>query len=241
MSLNPAEKHPETKPQGAVLFDLDGTLADTAPDIAAAVDEMLTVTGHAPAGLPAVRGWIGDGAERLVARALAHALGRQPEPDRIADGVTLFLDHYAGRLVDQSRCYPGMEQLLHKLSDTGVTLGCVTNKPEAEARAVLKGLQIAPLFGSIVGGNTTAARKPSPQPISHALLTLGVPPADTFMVGDSDNDLLAAAAAGVPAIWVGWGYQARPSASPGSYVTARNVPALEGLLASASSSVLAHG
>ncbi|MEC9342151.1 MAG: phosphoglycolate phosphatase [Pseudomonadota bacterium] len=215
---------------GTVLFDLDGTLADTAPDIAAALDEVLAAQGHPPAGLDAARGWIGNGVERLLERALLDATARRPKADEVARAVRAFLGSYSTRLVARSCCYPGMIDLLGALSGCGIRVGCVTNKPEAEARAVLEGLGIAPLFGCVVGGDTTPEKKPSPLPVQRALAVLGAARESTILVGDSDNDLRAATAAGVRSIWVTWGYQAPPQAPADNFRIAESVARLKEFL-----------
>ena len=216
----------------AILFDLDGTLADTAPDIAAAIDRMLVDASLPEAGLETVRGWIGNGAERLVERALCWACGQRPRTEQVTVGVGAFLNHYDSRLVAQSRCYPGMTELLKALVDRGFVLGCVTNKPERQARAVLTGLGVAPLFRCVIGGDTTAQKKPSPEPVRRALAELAVAPQHAVLVGDSDNDLLAGAASGVRCIWVSWGYQTQPRVER-SYRTADSACDLEAQLVSA--------
>jgi len=190
----------------AVLFDLDGTLCDSAPDMAAAVDLTLEQTGLQPAGLDKVRGWVGDGVAALVERALRDAGGQNPEPEALASATAMFLEAYQSRLCVDSKLYPGIQQLLKTLKDRDIALGVVTNKPAAFTEPLLEALGIATFFGSTISGDTCAERKPHPLPVLTALEELGAAPARSAMIGDSPNDALSARAAGTSALLMTWGY-----------------------------------
>ncbi len=190
----------------AVLFDLDGTLVDTGPDIAAAVNGMLADMGRHPYTVEQVLEWVGEGAPRLVERALAGHLDGRPPAVEAERGLALFHEHYAADVCVHSEPYPHARQVLESLRAEGVRTGCVTNKPEQLSRSLLEVLGMASMFDVIVGGDTLAFRKPSPEPIHHACRVLGLRPEDTAYVGDSITDCRAADAAGVAMIAVTYGY-----------------------------------
>ncbi|MFB4205319.1 phosphoglycolate phosphatase [Arhodomonas sp. KWT2] len=203
----------------AVLFDLDGTLVDSAPDIATAVDRLLAELGREPVGEALVRHWVGNGARRLVARALAGRRGIDGEPAGTEAALARFLVLYRERLVERTTIYPGVIELLDALAAAGIPVAVVTNKPEGLARPLLETLGLAARFGAVVGGDTLAEKKPAPAPLAHAAGILGVALADCLMVGDSLTDVSAARNAGIPVACVPYGYregdaifEARPEA-----------------------------
>ncbi|MDP2314071.1 MAG: HAD-IA family hydrolase [Pseudomonadota bacterium] len=179
----------------AVLWDLDGTLVDSAADIAAAVDAMLTRTGRAPLGETVVRGFIGEGARRLVDRCVEAAGGTPTEAD-----VAAFLEAYGAALVVRTRVYDGLRAVL---DDVRAPMAIVTNKPEGFSHAIAERLGLARYFPVVIGGDTLAVRKPDPAPLFEALRRLDV--REGVMVGDGPADVGAAKAAGMPMIGVGWG------------------------------------
>lgn len=190
----------------AVLFDLDGTLVDTAPDIAAAVNRMLADMGRGSYSVARILGWVGEGAGRLVQRALMGGRAGEPPEHEFQRALGLFYEHYAAAVCVHSEPYPNVWQVLAGLRASGMRIGCVTNKPEQLSRSLLDVLELSPMFEVIVGGDTLEFRKPRPEPIFHACRVLGVEPAQTVYVGDSLTDCRAAAAAGVPMIAVSYGY-----------------------------------
>lgn len=194
----------------ALLFDLDGTLVDSVPDLAAAVDAMLADLGRPPAGAARVRSWVGDGAAVLVRRALAAAAGPSgaaaPDQDVFAEALPRFLEHYDRVCCNETRLYAGVEQALQGLAGRGLALACVTNKPERFTLRLLRHFGLDELLSVSIGGDSLAARKPDPGPLREAAARLGVPLAGCGMVGDSANDVAAARAAGIPAIAVSYGY-----------------------------------
>lgn len=190
----------------AVLFDLDGTLVDTGSDIAAAVNNMLTEMGRPTHGREQIMEWVGEGAARLVQRALAGDVDGQVPAEDAERGLALFYQHYAARVCVESRPYPHAHTVLAALRRQGARLGCVTNKPEHHTRLLLDALSLACAFDVIVGGDTLARRKPDPEPVRFACRALNVIEENAVYVGDSMTDCRAAAAAGVNMILVSYGY-----------------------------------
>jgi phosphoglycolate phosphatase len=193
-------------PVKAVLFDLDGTLVDTGPDLAAAVNRMLAELGRAPVAVSTVLPWVGNGMARLVKRALTGDMQSEPDPASFERGVASFKKHYAANLAVDSRPYPGTLDALMQLKARGFRLACVTNKPAMFTVPLLAQLGMNGYFGSVVSGDTLTARKPDPEPLMHACRELGIAPGEAVMVGDSANDIAAARAAGMPAVAVSYGY-----------------------------------
>ncbi len=193
-----------------VLFDLDGTLVDSVPDLADAIDTMLQGEGLAPAGEAQVRQWVGNGARMLVRRALAWGMGladgEEIEPARFDAAHQGFLSAYRTRFHRRTLLYPGVRDCLEQLHAAGVPMGLVTNKPEEFIAPLLKHFEIAPYFRLSLGGDSLAAKKPDPLPLRHACEAFGVPPAQCLMVGDSRNDILAARACGMPVVALSYGY-----------------------------------
>lgn len=190
----------------ALLFDLDGTLVDSVPDLSAAVDAMLLELGRAPVGEDAVRDWVGNGAQRLVKRALTGTMEGEPEPALFERAMPSFLAHYEAHLSVTSRLYPGVREGLAWMRSAGYRLAVVTNKPERFIAPLLGALGIADGFAALVGGDSLPQKKPAPEPLLHAARLLGSAPAQTLMVGDSRNDVLAARRAGMAVICLPYGY-----------------------------------
>jgi phosphoglycolate phosphatase len=179
----------------AILWDLDGTLADTADDIAWAVDRTLEAHGLRPLGTDRVRGFIGDGAAKLVDRSV-RAAGAAP----VAEHLTTFRRVYRERPCGTAALYAGMAEILASVC---IPQAVVTNKPGDVTHALLRALEVHHLFAAVVAGDTLEVRKPDPAPVRHAMEELGVRTA--VMVGDGPHDVGAARAAGVPCIGVDWG------------------------------------
>jgi phosphoglycolate phosphatase len=189
--------------QIALLFDLDGTLVDSVPDLAAAANQLLAALGHAPLGEAEIAAMVGDGVAKLVERALA---ARQAEANALEPAVARFTAIYEAGATTRTRPYPGVPEVLRELAGAGTALAVCTNKPEQATRAVLEGLDLARFFPVVLGGDSLPARKPDPAPLRAALDRLGLPPAKAAMVGDHRNDVLAADGAGVAAIFARYGY-----------------------------------
>lgn len=190
----------------AVLFDLDGTLVNTGPDIAAAINRMLADMGRPTYAAARILDWVGEGAPRLVQRALVGGMTGRPPDDEMERGLALFYEHYAAGICVLSEPYPHARRVLEGLNASGIRIGCVTNKPEGLTRSLLEALELAPLFDIIVGGDTLAFRKPHPEPIQYACRQLNLGAEEVVYVGDSMTDCRAAEAAGVPMVAVTYGY-----------------------------------
>lgn len=215
---------------GLALFDLDGTLVDSAPDIADALDAALVGCGHDALGESAVRTLIGHGAARLVHRALTGSPDGVADADAFEPVLDAFLRHYAERLCVRTRPYDGIPAALADLAGAGLLLGCITNKPARFARPLLEATGLAARFALVLGGDSLPARKPDPAPLLHACRTLGVAPDRTVMVGDSRADLDAARAARTAAVCVTWGY-AEAASLAGADALVESAGALPGTLA----------
>ncbi|KAB7628152.1 phosphoglycolate phosphatase [Alkalilimnicola sp. S0819] len=190
----------------AVLFDLDGTLVDSAPDLAHALDLTLVEQGLPPAGPERASHWVGNGSRRLVARALTGEMWADPADTAHWDHVLeRFFHHYGEHMLERTRPYPGVPETLAALREAGLRLAVVTNKPSRFVAPLLEGLELGP-FELLLGGDSLPEKKPHPLPLLHAARQLGVEPAQTLMVGDSLNDVEAAQAAGMGIICVPYGY-----------------------------------
>ena len=183
----------------AVIFDLDGTLIDAAPDIASKLNSVLAADGHAPLTLAEVHTMIGDGAKVLVERAFA-ARGCAMEPRHLEHLMAI----YARDPVVDTVIYDGILPTLEALKAQGRPLGICTNKPMHATREVLAALDLTRFFGAVVGGDSTPYRKPDPRHLAAVLAGLEV--TDAIMIGDHANDMKAAAGLGLPAIFCAWGY-----------------------------------
>ncbi len=189
-----------------VMFDLDGTLVDSVPDLAAAIDAMLLQLGRAPAGIARVRDWIGNGAPVLVRRALAGQMDHAAvDAGEAEHALALFMQAYAGGHA-LTTVYPGVTQTLAWLKAQDVALAVVTNKPERFVEPLLDELGLGGHFRWIVGGDTLPRQKPDPAGLQHVLRLAGVEPAQALFVGDSRNDIRAARAAGVSCVGLRYGY-----------------------------------
>ena len=189
-----------------VMFDLDGTLVDSVPDLAAAVDEMLLSLGRPLAGREQVRNWVGNGARVLVRRALAGDLQHEQVAGADAEhALDLFLAAYANSH-GLSAIYPGVRETLKWLKQQGIEMALITNKPERFVGPLLDDLRIGRYFRWIIGGDTLPQQKPDPTGLLHVLKMAGVSPGEALFVGDSRSDVLASKAAGVACIAMSYGY-----------------------------------
>ncbi len=189
---------------GAIVFDLDGTLVDSAPDIASGINRMLAEHGLGPLTVRDVERLTGEGAAVLVARVLEQ-VGVATDEARVARDTASYLAHYRARPCVDSTLFADAEAAIPALRGAGLRLGVCTNKPEALAVEVLRALGLLDAMEVVVGADTTPARKPDPLPLLHTLRVLDVAPADTVFVGDTAIDLECAARAGVPCRLVNWG------------------------------------
>jgi phosphoglycolate phosphatase len=184
-----------------LLLDLDGTLVDTVPDLAPALNRLMASRGLAPFSHPETAAMVGDGVAVLVGRAFA-ARGLTPDDRAIAD----FSADYSRHAAVESRAYPGVPELLRDLAASGWRLAVCTNKPEAAARHLLETLDLMRLMCAVGGGDSFPVRKPDPAHLLATLRAAGGDPASTVMVGDHANDVAAAHGAGVKSVFVTWGY-----------------------------------
>jgi phosphoglycolate phosphatase len=194
-----------------VVFDLDGTLVDTAPDLVGTLDELLAHEGLPPLGLEAGRLLIGGGPRAMIARGFEQA-GASLSGQRLAKLTERFLARYAARLVEASRPYPGAGAALARLKAAGARLAVCTNKPTDLAIGLMRGLGLERLFSAVVGPDAAPARKPDPRHLLAAIAAAGGDPRRALMVGDSAGDAQAARAARVPLILVSFGYADPPAA-----------------------------
>ena len=190
----------------SVTFDLDGTLLDTIADLAAASDAAMVELGRVPHGVDKVRRFVGKGMAVFVERCLIAADGQAPDAELLAHAIAVFRRHYAGFNGRTAREYPGVRAGLEAFRALGLPLGIVTNKPAMFTEPLLERTGLADFFVVAVSGDTTANKKPHPEPILHACTVLGTRPEENLHIGDSDNDLLAARAAGCRAFAVPYGY-----------------------------------
>ncbi len=199
----------------ALVCDLDGTLIDTAPGITDALNGFLADHGRGELPLATVRGFIGDGAARLVARAFA-ATGESVE-GRTLDGLTrLYTDRLAARPPGPGDVFPGVAETLAQLRRRGMKLAVCSNKPSAAVRTALQSAGLADCFGAFVGGDSAAERKPAPSPVHAVLSALDIPAAAAAMVGDNEVDVATARAAGLPIVIVRYGYARVPLSELGA-------------------------
>ena len=187
----------------AWLFDLDGTLVDTAPDLHAALQETLAAFGHPPTDLELVRAFVGQGARRTIERALAHH-GEAVDGPGLDARLEHFLAHYGAHIADASRVFPGVAETLAALAAENRPMACVTNKVEHLARRLLGAIGLP--FEVVIGGDSLAERKPHPLPLLEACRRLGADPGEALMIGDSITDVDAGRAAGIPVVCVRYGY-----------------------------------
>ncbi len=191
-----------------ILFDLDGTLIDSAPDLAVAVNHMLHTLKRETFSEDIIRYWVGNGAQVLVKRALSgqSEIDENLDPVEFEKALDIFLTFYAQNLAVTTVTYPNVPATLKALKEAGYRLAIVTNKPFDFVAPILKGLNLDGLFELHLGGDSLPQKKPDPAPLLHVCEQLNVTVAQCVMVGDSKNDILAANAAKMQSIGVSYGY-----------------------------------
>ena len=203
------------------MFDLDGTLIDSVPDLATAVDTMLQSLSLPVVGEAQVRAWVGNGAAKLVERALLFGFSGNADIDsqinqqsRVqeqlasvkVEALSRFFACYQGCCTEKTVLYPGVAEALNGLQQQQVLMAIVTNKPREFVGPILQALGIEQYFALILGGDDLSDKKPHPAPLLHCMQTLGCTPQQTLMIGDSRNDVQAARNAGVLVAAVDYGY-----------------------------------
>ncbi len=180
-----------------LLFDLDGTLIDSIPDLALTLNLLRGELNCPPLAIEQAAAMVGDGVSVLVKRALGPELFRPEHVER-------FLRIYDRHLLDNTRCYPGIETLLNQ--HPASNLAIITNKPHSQTLAILEGLHIHQHFAVIIGGDTFAQKKPDPYPVQQALISLGAEPGQAVMIGDHHTDLHAGQGAGTATCFCTYGF-----------------------------------
>lgn len=193
----------------AVIFDLDGTLVDSAPDLLAALNHALTVAGRPAVSLDELRHMVGRGARILLERALT-ATGGMPHEAEFEAMVNAFFAYYGAHLSDNTRPFEGVRETLETLKQRGALMGVCTNKPMQFAKPLLEDLGLAPYFSAIVGADSFPYRKPDPRHLTGTIDAMGAGGRQAVMVGDSIHDIAAAKDASIPVIAVSFGYTETP-------------------------------
>jgi phosphoglycolate phosphatase len=216
-------------PFSVVAFDLDGTLADTAPDLSTALNHSLGRLGRPPVSEESVRHMVGHGARALLQNGLS-ATGEMT-PELVEEGFPIYLDYYAAHIADRTRPFPGVEAVLDRLAARGVKLAICTNKLEGRARELIDALGWQGRFEAIIGGDTLPVRKPDPAPLFEAIARSGGGRA--AFVGDSITDTDTARYAKLPCVAVSFGFSDRPADQLGADALIDHfdelIPALERL------------
>jgi phosphoglycolate phosphatase len=192
-----------------IVFDLDGTLVDTAPDLAAAVNHVFASLGLEPIPPDAMHPFISHGARAMIEQGLRHH-GVTKTPEELAELFALFIPHYADNVAVLSRPFEGIPEVLDALLEAGGRLAVCTNKYEALSRSLLRQLALHERFSAIAGRDTFDVFKPAPGHLTRTIALAGGQPERAIMVGDSEVDIATAAAAGIPSIGVSFGYTRVP-------------------------------
>ncbi len=220
---------PSTGPKRrCAVFDLDGTLVDSLPDLAIALNKLLAEEGRRALAPDEVRVMVGDGALRLVERGFA-ATGESCG-DAAAEMTRRFLDHYEGNAAEHTRPFAGTVEALRELRAAGWRLGVCTNKPQGPTVEILAELGLAQFFDAVVGGDSLPFKKPDPRHVLATLEAMGAAPGQAIFVGDSPNDVAAGRAAGLPVVIVSFGYSRIPVAELGADLLINGFPELPAAL-----------
>ncbi|MBS0273961.1 MAG: HAD-IA family hydrolase [Proteobacteria bacterium] len=218
----------------ALIFDLDGTLVDTAPDLLGAMNAVLVRQGRGTVDPQTLRHMVGFGAASLIRQAMA-ATGEPAAEERLPELVSHFVAHYSAHIADASAPFPGVIDTLTMLKTQGIPMGVLTNKPHELALPLLDALGLSRFFGAIHGAGRFSYVKPDPRVFHHVVEELaGDPNAPALMIGDSTTDAKTARAANVPVILLSYGYTPEPVETLGADAVTgdfRDIPALARKLA----------
>lgn len=194
-------------PIEVVVIDLDGTLLDTAPDLAYAANRMLAELNQPPLDMELVASYVGNGVSRLVKRVLTKSRDGEPEAEYFSRALPIFERHYGAHVSQSSRPFPGIVEGIKELRARGFRLACITNKAERFTIPLLKDTELLDAFELVLSGDSLPKTKPDPLPLLHAMSHFGITPQQLLMIGDSINDIQAARSAGCPVFCVTYGYQ----------------------------------
>jgi phosphoglycolate phosphatase len=211
-----------------LIFDLDGTLVDSVPDLTASLNEVLREHGYAPFSVAEVKPMIGDGVAMLVARGFA---ARGAGPDEATAAMPRYTAIYEANATNSSRPFPGVPETLADLRLKGYRTAVCSNKPQRACEIMLAELGIAGLFDGVAGGDRFAVRKPHPGHLLSLIEALGADPARAAMIGDSENDAASALAAGLPLMLMSYGYARGDVAALGANRVLERFGELPGALA----------
>lgn len=214
-----------TSAPATVLFDLDGTLLDTAPDMVAVLHQVQAEENRAPLPYAQARCHVSHGVTGLLRIAFGELAEQERERLRLR-----YLENYAARLVVETALFAGMQQVLARLEDLGIPWGIVTNKPASLTEPLLERLGLRPRCACVVSGDTTARRKPHPEPLLHALSLIAAAPGAAYYVGDAERDIVAGRAAGMRTVAALYGY-IPPEEDPSAWGADHRVDSPAGLLA----------
>ncbi|WP_373277670.1 phosphoglycolate phosphatase [Psychrobacter phenylpyruvicus] len=192
-----------------LIFDLDGTLIDSVPDLAQATNDMLSTLGKSTYPIDTIRNWVGNGSRMLVERALVGSVEvaeGQLSKEEADHAEKVFFDAYAKVSGDNTVAYPDVTEGLKKLKQAGFTLALITNKPIQFVPKILQTFGWSELFTEVLGGDSLPVKKPDPEPLRHVCRTLQVAPENAVMIGDSKNDIFAGQNANIDTIGLSYGY-----------------------------------
>ena len=192
-----------------LIFDFDGTLIDSVPDLADATNAMLTMLGKKTYPIETIRNWIGNGSRLLVERALVgkvEVLENELTVEEADHAEQIFFEAYKNLSGSKTVAYPDVDSGLKKLKDAGYTLALVTNKPIRFVPKILQSFGWQDLFSEVLGGDSLSTKKPDPAPLLHVCEALNVPPEQAVMIGDSRNDILAGQNANMDTLGLSYGY-----------------------------------
>ena len=205
-SKTTVEKPDFPLPVKVVMIDLDGTLLDTAEDLALAANLMLRELDKPERSVETIKSYIGKGIQRLVKRALTGDLNGEPEPELLEQALLIYKKHYAENVHVNTKPFPGVQEGVDRLRQAGFRLACITNKSESFTVPLLKSTGFYDCFEIILSGDSLPKCKPDPMPLTHICSYFNVQPHESILMGDSLNDATAARAAGCHVFCVPYGY-----------------------------------